>query len=218
MSIIQSTPIITYVASLGRMCHTATFLKSSNLKKCSYPFDWIFSTPDMIVDVLTDDFKKFLDRKNYIPHKNEPHNSTIAGHKLYNPILFNHHNPRLDQDYNYFTRCVGRFRTLLSKVDTKLFIVFYRNGDKYGNKETIYRLNRILAKKTTNYHLLIIQHSVVKVKPTTTIKSEGNICFMDFTSLTPTNGVRFDSENDNIRFSEEIYKLYKFEISDDIKE
>ena len=37
-----------YVISLGAKCHTAAFLKRNNLKKASYPFDWIFSDLDMV--------------------------------------------------------------------------------------------------------------------------------------------------------------------------
>ena len=34
---------INYVCSLGFSLATASLLKRNNLKKCSYPFDWIFS-------------------------------------------------------------------------------------------------------------------------------------------------------------------------------
>ena len=53
---------IKYVCSLGSLCHSAQILKNNNLKRCSYPFDWIFSSPNMVIDCISDDFKKFLDK------------------------------------------------------------------------------------------------------------------------------------------------------------
>ena len=46
---------IRYACSLGR-CHSSQILKSNNLKKCSYPFDWIFSNSDIILHCLEDNF------------------------------------------------------------------------------------------------------------------------------------------------------------------
>ena len=59
-----------YVCSLGTLCHSSYFLKQSNLKMASYPFDWIFSNIDMIIDCIENNFDKFLDKKYYKNHKN----------------------------------------------------------------------------------------------------------------------------------------------------
>ena len=53
---------IKYVCSLGNRCHTAYLLKKCNLKKTSYPFDWIFSDLYMILHCIEDNFNKFLNK------------------------------------------------------------------------------------------------------------------------------------------------------------
>jgi hypothetical protein len=50
---------INYTCSLGSLCHSSQILKRNNYKKCSYPFDWIFSNYDIIIDCLEDDFNIF---------------------------------------------------------------------------------------------------------------------------------------------------------------
>ncbi len=52
--------------SLGTLCHSSQLLKRNKLKKCSYPFDWIFSNCDIIHHCISDDFKIFLDKSYYI--------------------------------------------------------------------------------------------------------------------------------------------------------
>ncbi len=61
---------INNVCSLGTLCHTATLLKRNNLKISSYPFDWIFSNINIIIDCIEDDFNSFLDKKYYKNHTN----------------------------------------------------------------------------------------------------------------------------------------------------
>ena len=53
---------INYTCSLGNLCHGSQILKRNNYKKCSYPFDWIFSNYDIIINCLEDDFNIFLDK------------------------------------------------------------------------------------------------------------------------------------------------------------
>lgn len=57
---------INYVCSLGKMCHSATLIKRNNFKFCSFPFDWVFSSPKVVISCLKDRFKSFLDKSNYI--------------------------------------------------------------------------------------------------------------------------------------------------------
>jgi hypothetical protein len=44
--------IINYTCSLGWLCHSSQILKRNNYKTCSYPFDWIFSGTNVIIDCL----------------------------------------------------------------------------------------------------------------------------------------------------------------------
>jgi hypothetical protein len=54
---------INYVCSLGSFCHTAFHLDNYKMRNCAYPFDYILSSPEMVIDCLIDDFKVFLDKK-----------------------------------------------------------------------------------------------------------------------------------------------------------
>lgn len=105
------------ICSLGTLCFSSALIKSNNLKNCSYPFDWTFSNPNMIIDCIEDGFKIFLDKSYYINI-----NDTSCGHSMYHPTMFFHRNPLIkEDDYNYYVRCVGRFKDLLSNLNTKLF-------------------------------------------------------------------------------------------------
>ena len=108
---------IKHVCSLGSLCHTSQMLKQNKLKKCSYPFDWIFSTSDVVIDCIKDDFKKFLDKSYYISK------GGYAGHSIYNSLnMFAHRDPLTNEDdYNYYIRCVDRFKQLLQYEENKLF-------------------------------------------------------------------------------------------------
>jgi len=81
---------INYTCSLGSLCHSSQILKRNNYKKCSYPFDWIFSNYDIIIDCLIDDFNIFLDKSYYINIS-----ETKCGHSKYSYNMFWHHNPLL---------------------------------------------------------------------------------------------------------------------------
>ena len=41
-------------------------LWSPCLDRCAMPFDWAFSSPAMVCDCLADDFKSFLDPREYV--------------------------------------------------------------------------------------------------------------------------------------------------------
>jgi hypothetical protein len=52
--------------------------------------------------------------------------------------MFNHHNPLINiDDYNYYVRCVNRFKKLLQKQEYKLFITTFANRNNIYDYETI---------------------------------------------------------------------------------
>ena len=107
---------ISYVCSLGPRCHTAQMLKRNNLKLASYPFDWIFANLETVIHCIENNFEALLDKKYFTI---EDIKSNSQQHSLYfrieNEHVFNHHNPLKVEDYNYFVRCVQRFKNLLNK-------------------------------------------------------------------------------------------------------
>ena len=81
---IYSTMDIHYICSFGPICHTATFMWRNQLKLVSYPFDWIFTNPYVILDMLNDNFQKFLNNDYYV--SKNPHDEKNK-HSLYLPDL-----------------------------------------------------------------------------------------------------------------------------------
>ena len=51
--------------SIGTRCISSQILQNLNIKKESYPFDWIISNLDIIKHCIQDDFKIFLDKQYY---------------------------------------------------------------------------------------------------------------------------------------------------------
>lgn len=94
------------------------------------PFDWTFSLPAMVRDCLDDDFRAFLDPREYIAIGKR---GAGAGHTRYSELrlpgrwrgfTFLHHDPlRKRKDFDYFKRCVERFRDAARAPGRKLFVV-----------------------------------------------------------------------------------------------
>lgn len=102
----------------GQNCNCAWYLKATGARKSSLPFDWIFSSPQILAHCLRDDFRVFLDR-TFI----EPTDSGAAGHARYHARLFAHRSPLADAEaYRYYERCVDRFRALFRSEVPLVFI------------------------------------------------------------------------------------------------
>ena len=207
---------INYICSLGPRCHTAGFLKRNNLKKASYPFDWIFCNTNMILHCLEDDFNIFLDKKYFTILDN---NSPIQQHKLYseceNEILFNHHNPLNIKDYSYFKRCILRFKNLLLKPELKLFILTFLNYTtvNIGFKNKIIDFNKKFSKYTQNYGILcIIQYKADK--RAYRFNFHENIHFLEIYTKSNSNGLEFEDKEDNDFLDKLITSTYEIYLKD----
>lgn len=78
--------------SIGPYCKTAEFLISYGLKPVSYPFDYIFSSLDIVRDCLEDKFAKFLDKSHYAAGDSENSTKhTYYSKYLDTPVLLKHH-------------------------------------------------------------------------------------------------------------------------------
>lgn len=78
--------------SIGPNCATADILKSYNVRTEAYPFDYIFSSLEMVKHCIHDKFNIFLDKKYY---KNGIHGGSTR-HTFYcgfldTPIMLKHH-------------------------------------------------------------------------------------------------------------------------------
>ena len=204
---------INYTCSLGCMCHSSQILKRNNLKLCSYPFDWIFSNCDNIIHCIEDNFNIFLD-KSYYQDIHSKWNNNQCGHKYYNVNMFNHHDPRNEKDYNYYVRCVDRFKNLLQKQQHKLFIMIFvnmNNIDEYI-KNKIIDFNNKFSKYTSNYTLLVIFHIPNKQQNHNIFTYNDNINFLELHTLSVSKGVEFSNNNDNIYLDNIINSKYNFNL------
>lgn len=152
---------INEVCSFGSLCHSASFLKRNDLKKVSYPFDWIFSNMNIIKDCLNNNFSVFMN-KEYFIEKTEKYK---CGHKKYHPDMFNHCNPINDEDYHYYERCIVRFNQFLQSDNNKLFLMMFvnQNPNTFLEKDHDFHKKIIdftndITKYTKNENYLFVVH------------------------------------------------------------
>jgi hypothetical protein len=107
--------------SLGQNCTVAWYLKQTALKKASYPFDWIFTSPEIVSDTIENGFVDFLDQKMLIQLPGKPY----MGHQKYHSRIFNHKNPI--KDIGYYERCSDRFLQVLKADCKNVFIMILLN-------------------------------------------------------------------------------------------
>lgn len=207
---------INHACSFGELCHSSRILKRNKLKVCSYPFDWIFSNTSMIIDCIEDGFDRFLDKSYYIDASDVFEPRCI--HSYYSEgVTFNHHNPLINENhYNYYVRCIGRFKQLLKYQEHKLFILTIPNMGCMNEdiKRDIIEFNNKLSKHALNYNLLVILHI-----PGETQKHEftyyDNIHFLEIHTISKTNGVDFLDETDTLYFDDILNTTYNFNIITD---
>jgi hypothetical protein len=196
--------------SLGIFCLTSSLLKQCNYKSFSTPFDWILSNNEIVYKCLEDDFKSFLNKDNYIDNKlkDDPINlnKPMCGH-LFNEYMFMHHDPRIDEDYEYFNRCVNRFRKV-AKDETKkvLYLQTLIYNQKPNESFNYYHLYQWYLKiKQLNY---IKQFNMLFMIFTKSDHQSCNIVMVDkiddqyitimhIYTLSDTNGYVFPNELDN---------------------
>lgn len=129
--------------------------------------------------------------------------------------MFNHHNPLINIDhYNYYVRCVDRFKNLLQKKEHKLFIMILTNKIEIVKNDINYIIdfNNKFSKYTSNYTLLVIFHITKKEKNYHIFTYNNNIHFLELHTLSVSNGNNFVDENDNIYLDNIIKSKYNFNI------
>lgn len=107
---------------LGQNCNASWYLKATENKRASYPFDWIFTTPEFIKDMLSDNFEALLNKDLLISR------GLDAGHERYHGWLFGHRNPASSAaDHAFFHRCVERWNELMLSQKPVLFVTVVLN-------------------------------------------------------------------------------------------
>jgi hypothetical protein len=199
---------INYTCSLGGLCHSSQILKRNKYKSCSYPFDWIFSSCDTIMDCIEDNFNIFLDKSYYINIS-----QSTCGHSKYGNSMFMHFNPLINiEHYNYYVRCVDRFKNLLQQQEHKLFIMTFNNMNNIdeNTKNNIIDFNNKFSKYTSNYTLLVILNIISKEHNYHKFTYVDNIHFLELHTLLRSNGCEFINNDDNIYLDNIIKSKYNF--------
>lgn len=191
------------VISMGQNCNTSWYIKAAGLKRASYPFDWIFTTPDIAADIIRDDFQKLLDKSLIIPHGMD------AGHNMYHETLFGHRNPvRSAEDYAYYQRCVSRWRELMRLHKPCILVTTvlnepekrprYRNGfikqfsmpgmlaaDSYEG------LSKLILSINPNCRFLFIEQYTERPFELSLTVHDQQIAWIRFCSIGKNTGVRY---------------------------
>jgi len=208
---------INHVCSLGKLCHSAKLLIRNKVKLYSYPFDWIFSNPDIILHCIENNFKIFLDKSYYKSFANEQCQHTYYFGNSTEFIMFNHYNPLIHQkDYEYYKRCVDRFVNLIKRKETKLFTIMFTNisqDDQSSIKNEMRNFNSKFKNLCENYILLVILQSINTSKNEHDIIEENNIIFLDVKTMSKSSGVEFELNNDNIYLDNIINDIFIFNLS-----
>ena len=205
---------IEYAVSLGIVCHATSWINQMDLKRGSYPFDWICSSTSIVLDCIEGDFKKFLDRDLHIPNGGDPCNLEKSGHKFYGANILYHHNIRNDEKYSYFVRCVKRFRLLLKKPGRKLYVISYINKRidlPNSQLESVKDIYKGLEKVTSNFEMLLIYHRIGDELETKIDRIDG-ITIIQIYTTTTSHGTGFYDMNENTFFNESVFNLYQFDI------
>ncbi|QJU41325.1 DUF1796 family putative cysteine peptidase [Serratia marcescens] len=156
---------IEHIISLGNHCLTATILKKYGLKKHSYPFDWIFSSPEMVINCIEDDFSTLLKKEYHTSITNHRKNKDFepgASHSLYEAKynlneLFTHRDITTNDDYNYFKRAAERFDSVLKSKGAKIFVMISRSEHDLENHFP--NIVHCLNKRTKDFSLMAVSLS-----------------------------------------------------------
>jgi len=163
-----------YFISIGPYCTTTDILKKYKHRLQALPFDYIFSSLEMIKHCINDQFNIFLDKKYYTNGTNENSNRHTfyckmldtdillkhhiahgynKNYKVSSGNLFNHHNLlHNEKTYKAFERRCKRFMNIINQKRNIVYFVYY---DKYTNNiDNLVEFSNYL--KLYNEHIFII--------------------------------------------------------------
>lgn len=207
------------IIPIGHFCHCSNHFKQNNLKLYSLPFDWIRCDIPAIKHIIENDFKIFMDKNYYIPKVKfwsdiVPCLHTFYSKKFTETRLFNHHNLCDDNDYQYFNRCIERFRIIRNdKLFNKLFVrmEFCDNIKSYEIDDKILDLNNFISKYFSKYYVLIIKLYKDFYHKKDVIR-EGNVIIIYKSYTSSTDGSFFKDDNDRIELQDSIDSLFTFDL------
>lgn len=195
--------------SLGQNCSTSWYLKAAGLKNASYPFDWIFSSTEIVIDCIKDEFTAFIDRSNMIEH------GSYCEHLVYHKHFFYHRNPLSSGSiFSYYQRCCKRFNELAKTDCQPIFVITllpevdkrkaWRDGftqsfslPSVDSEHSILKLSKLLESRFQKFKLIVIEQWT-EAQPNVTFRLlSTNTAFVKFSVAGTSGGVRYQDVNDD---------------------
>jgi hypothetical protein len=142
---------VDYFISFGLNCCNGMAIKQLGLKKYSLPFDSIVSSPKIIYDCLTNNFKDFCyfdDKKIFlecdfnVSNLFESSTNDLRNHTNKYGIYFNHYlDKNVEVIKDTFTRRINRFLNIL-KTSKKIIFIYstelFIYDSKFRNDQDVY--------------------------------------------------------------------------------
>ncbi len=139
------------IISLGSTGYTAAMLKRFSMRRWSGPFDWLSATPDMVREILSEDFAPLLapegwesinaaDRPDERWYRSRNHALEVR-HGA--PCILHSADMTTEDGLQYMARCVQRFQDAMRGVGNKLVLqVIQEDGEAERHfQETALLLN-----------------------------------------------------------------------------
>lgn len=121
-----------HTLSFGSRCVIARVMQDLQIRRYAGPFDWVYSSAEMVRDCMANAFDTFLNTAQIQGGSSSCSSSSDGvGHSKYGPMLkrglvFPHHRPDTkDHDRILFERMAQRFRLVTSSARRKLFVLGY---------------------------------------------------------------------------------------------
>ena len=145
----------TILFSIGHRCTSASMIKQLNLKFESYPFDWVVSKLEVVLDCVETNFEKYLNPACYSDKESETFNITDGEkrHVCFERIVYNNYYETkfLESfDGNTENNC-GTYGMMLSLTHHD---IRNQEGIAYFQR-CVNRFNRMLALPQKKYYLYI---------------------------------------------------------------
>ncbi len=199
--------------SLGQNCSTAWYLKQVGVKLNSYPFDWIFSSCEIVEDCILSGFSYFTDVSLIADN-----GDGSAGHNRYHSKMFNHRSPLTSEAaVTYYQRCCERFLALLSSNSPCVFVLTLLNESakrpdwangfsgefplpENQNLEGVQNLMKVIKSKNVNSRFVVIEQYTDRVHDIKFERVGKDAFHIKYFANGGSSGTRYNSELDDFSF------------------
>lgn len=170
--------------SLGGYCAVARALECVGLKKLAYPFDWVRSPLEGIIQCVETNFKDFLTYSTVC----EQNNMKVYGRSKWGGSFW-HHDPDSDEIKSAMSRRIERFFGR-ADVPTRRTRVFVRAVNCSAELEQCVRLQKVLRKafRKAEIYLLVLVDFQMDAAPVSVAGNDSFLCLRIHESVGPLPG------------------------------